>query len=90
MELGQYPTLRLEPFRGAGLEFLNHIAQGVGFRQTAEDVHVIFDAIDHNCGRVEPSEHGSPVCVQFGAKLRHEKWIPFLRAENDVNQNLRQ
>jgi hypothetical protein len=66
------------------------IAANVIVRQVKQQVHVIGHAVDHKRGASGILEYGRRVGVQFGFQRSVNERLAVLRAEHEMDQNVRQ
>jgi hypothetical protein len=79
----------LEPFGGAGFELLDQFGDGDFSRELAEDVDVVFDAVDGERGTVERFEDGDEIGVEFAAEgFVFEGGLAVFGTEDDVDQDV--
>ena len=90
-EFLQSRTLRLDPQRGAALDFLHHIRSTTRTRQRAQQMDMIIDSSDNDGLAIKIRQDAAQVTVQFLAQgAVSQIRTAVLGGENRVYQDFRQ
>ena len=89
MEVAQGRVFGFEPFGRAYFELLDEVGDRGGARELAQDVDVIFDAVDGETRTIERFEDGDGIGVELVAdRWVVQKGMAMFRGEDDVNQDV--
>ena len=67
-EIVQIGVFGFDPERGSSFGFFNHLGEGVGAGQRAEEVNMVFDAADDEGLAIEVGQDAAEVAVEFRAE----------------------